>query len=183
MRLSAAWAAPCPAKRTRGSWKIGNMWSGGDWPSCCWRRANRRRTVSALLDSFQAAKQFGLVTNLAAWAAASIELQGADAVSFIQRCYFCDPDRKRDELVEVVKAMSLHGTEGRTELRDQIVSSYDVLLDVHPQMMEYIVKDLIAWKRFELKQRISNIEAKGAKLDFAAKKAIRQYLGSTESGQ
>jgi hypothetical protein len=79
--------------------------------------------------------------------------------------------------------MSLHGTEGRTELRDQIMSSYDVLLDVHPQMIEYIVKDLIAWKRFELTPRISNIEAKGAKLDFAAKKAIRQYLGSTESGQ
>ena len=93
--------------------------------------ADRQR----ILDSFQAAKQFGLVTNLAAWAAASIELQGADAVSFIQRCYFRDPDRKRDELVEVVKAMSLHGTEGRTELRDQIVSSYDVLLDVHPQMI------------------------------------------------
>ena len=81
-------------------------------------------------------------------------------MSFIDAAIL-DPNRKRDELVEVVKAMSLHGTEGRTELRDQIVSSYDVLLDVHPQMMEYIVKDLIAWKRFELKQRISNIEAQG----------------------
>ena len=51
--------------------------------------------------------------------------------------------------------MSLHGTEGRTELRDQIVSAYGVLLDAHPHMMEYIVKDLIAWKRPELTQRIS----------------------------
>jgi len=136
-----------------------------------------------ILESFRSAERIGLTRNLAAWAAASIELQGADAVSFIQRCYFRDPDRKRDELVEVVKAMSMHGTEGRTELRDQIVSCYDVLLDVHPQMIEYIVKDLIAWKRPELTQRISNIEAKGAKLDFAAKKAIRQYLRSTESGQ
>ena len=136
-----------------------------------------------ILESFRSAERIGLTRNLAAWAAASIEVEGADSVSFIERCYFRDPNRKRDELVEVVKALSLHGTEGCTELRDQIVSSYDVLLDVHPQMMEYIVKDLIAWKRFELKQRISNIEAKGATLDFAAKKAIRQYLGSTESGQ
>jgi hypothetical protein len=136
-----------------------------------------------ILESFRSAERIGLTRHLAAWAAASIEVQGADAVSFIQRCYFCDPDRKQDELVEVVKAMSLHGTEGRTELRDQIVSSYDVLLDAHPQMIEYIVKDLIAWKRPELTQRISTIEAKGAKLDLAAKKAIRQYLGSTASGQ
>lgn len=136
-----------------------------------------------IIKSFRSAERFGLTRNLAAWAAASIEVEGADAVSFIQRCYFRDPNRKRDELVEVVKALSLHGTEGRTELRDQIVSSYDVLLDTHPQMIEYIVKDLIAWKRPELTQRISSIEAKGAKLDLAAKKAIRQYLGSTESGQ
>ena len=136
-----------------------------------------------ILESFRSAERIGLTRNLAAWAAASIEVEGADAVSFIQGCYFRDPDRKRDELVEVVKAMSLHGTEGRTELRDQIVSSYDVLLDVHPDLVGYIVKDLIAWKRPELTQRISNIEAKGATLDFAEKKAIRQYLRSTESGQ
>ncbi len=136
-----------------------------------------------ILDSFRAAERIGLTRNLAAWAAGAIEVQGADAVSLIQRCYFRDPDRKRDELVEVLKAMSLHGSEGRTELRDQIVSSYDVLLDVHPQMIEHIVKDLIAWKRPELTQRISNIEAQGVKLDLAAKKAIRQYLGSTEAGQ
>jgi hypothetical protein len=136
-----------------------------------------------ILESFRSAERIGLTRHLAAWAAASIEVQGADAVSFIERCYFRDPDRKRDELVEVVKALSLHGTEGRTELRDQIVSSYGLLLDVHPYMKEYIVKDLIAWKRPELTERIANIEAKGAKLDLAAKKAIRQYLGSTESGQ
>jgi hypothetical protein len=136
-----------------------------------------------ILNSFRSAEQFGLTRNLAAWAAAAIEVEGADAVSLIQRCYFSNLDRKRDELVEVVKALSLHGTEGRTELRDQIVSAYEGLLDVHPPMIEYIVKDLIAWKRPELAPRILNIEAKGVKLDLAAKKAIRQYLASTESGQ
>ena len=45
---------------------------------------------------------------------------------------------------------------------DQIVSSNDVLLDAHPDLVEFIVKDLIAWKRPDLTQRISNIEAKGA---------------------
>ncbi len=136
-----------------------------------------------ILESFRSAERIGLTRNLAAWAAAAIEVQGADAVSFIQASYFRDPDRTRDELVEVVKAMSLHGSEGRTELRDQIVSSYEALLDVHPQVIEYIVKDLIAWRRSELGPRISGIEARGATLGLAAKKAIRQYLGSTESGQ
>lgn len=135
-----------------------------------------------ILESFCAAERIGLTRNLAAWAAAAIELQGADAVSFIRDSYLRDPDRQREELIEIVKALSLHGTEGRTELRDQIVSAYDVLLDAHPYMIEYIVKDLIAWKRAELMPRIAHIEGQGVTLDLAAKKAIRQYLRSTESG-
>ena len=40
------------------------------------------------------------------------------------------------------KALSLHGTEGRTELRDQIVAAYQGLLEVHPAMGGYVAKDL-----------------------------------------
>jgi hypothetical protein len=134
-----------------------------------------------IIDSLQAAERIGLTRNLAAWAAASIEVQGADAVTYINRCYFANPDRKSDELIEVVKATSLHGTEGRIELRDQIVSSYDTLLNVHPSMLEYIVKDLINWERTELTQRISTIEAKGITLDPAAQRTVREYLRGTES--
>jgi hypothetical protein len=134
-----------------------------------------------IIDSFRSAERIGLTRNLAAWAAASIEVQGVDAVTYIHHCYFSNPDRKRDELIEVVKATSLHGTEGRIDLRDQIVNSYGTLLDVHPSMLEYIVKDLINWDRTELTQRISSIEAKGITLDPATQKTVRKYLRGTES--
>jgi hypothetical protein len=108
-----------------------------------------------IVRSFRLAERFGLTKDLAAWATAAIELEGAEAVSFVERRYFRQPDRKQEELVEVVKALSLHGTEGRTDLRDQIVVSYAALLDIHPQMSEYVAKDLAAWKRTELSQRLS----------------------------
>jgi hypothetical protein len=107
-----------------------------------------------IIESFQLAEKFGLVKNLGAWATAFIELEGAAAVAFVQDHYFRQHQRKEVELVEVVKAMSLHGTEGRTELRDQIVAAYATLLDVHPEMEEYITKDLVAWKRTEFARRI-----------------------------
>ena len=109
--------------------------------------------------SFRLAERSGLTKDLAAWAMAAIELEGAEAVSFIERRYFRRPDRKQEELVEVVKALSLHGAEGRTDLRDQIVAAYAALLDIHPQMSEYVAKDLAAWKRTELRQRLAAIAA------------------------
>jgi hypothetical protein len=127
-------------------------------------------------ESFHLAERFGLTTNLAAWAAASIELDGAEAVSFIEDRYFRNPDREKDELVEVLKALSLHGTEGHTHLRDQIVKSYALLLESHPKMAANVAKDLLAWKRFELREKLAKIAAKNAELDYAGKKMIRQYL-------
>jgi hypothetical protein len=99
--------------------------------------------------TFRLAEQFRVTKDLAAWAAASIELEGAAAVAFIESRYFRRPDRKQEELVEVIKALSVHGTEGRSDLRDRIVTAYEVLLDIHPQMSEYVAKDLAAWRRTE----------------------------------
>ncbi len=112
-------------------------------------------------ESFRTAERFGLTTNLAAWAAACVELDDAEAVSFIQSTYFQNPDRKQDEILEVVKALSMHGTEGRTELRDQIVEAYEDLLDVHPEVSGYVAKDLIAWNRAELADRLMARAAPG----------------------
>jgi ABC-type nickel/cobalt efflux system permease component RcnA len=108
-------------------------------------------------ESFRNAERFGLTKNLAAWAAAAIELEGAEAVSFIEQRYFQQPDRTQEELLETVKALSMHGTEGRTELRDRIVASYEVLLETYPELSGYIAKDLVAWNRSELLPQLSTV--------------------------
>jgi hypothetical protein len=137
-----------------------------------------------ITESLRSAERFGVTQNLAAWAAASIELEGTEAVSFIERRYFRQAGRKQNDLVEVVKALSLHGTEGRTELRDRIVASYAVLLEFHPAMSGAVAKDLINWKRTELTQRLSAIEAAGKSLDPTSRNSIRRYLRlATDSHQ
>jgi ABC-type nickel/cobalt efflux system permease component RcnA len=105
-------------------------------------------------EEFRSAERLGLTTNLAAWAAAAIEIEGPTAVAFIEHSYFDRPGRAQEELLEIIKALSLHGTEGRTELRKQIVASYAVLLDVYPEMGRYVAKDLAAWERTDLSERI-----------------------------
>jgi hypothetical protein len=129
-----------------------------------------------ITESFRNAGRFGLTTSLAAWAAASIELDGAEAVSFIDDRYFRNPNRKKEELAEVLRAMSLHGTEGHTHLRDQIVESYGLLLEFHPEMAANVAKDLLVWKRFELREKLANLEATNDELVYAERKMIRQYL-------
>jgi len=140
-----------------------------------------------IVESFHTSERFGLTTNLAAWAAASIELNSADAVSFIEDKYFRNPDRRKEELIEVLKAMSLHGTQGRIELREQIVASYAMLLDMHPQMAAQVAADLLTWKRTELTAELARVEAANATLDYAGKNTVRRYLrmaaNSTANGQ
>jgi hypothetical protein len=126
--------------------------------------------------SFRTAEQFCLSTNLAALAAASIELDGAQAVSFIEDRYFLNPDRKKEELTEVLKALSLHAAEGRTDLRESIVKSYGRLLEFHPEMAAAVAGDLLAWRRFEFKEKLARIEATNTDLEYSERKLIRQYL-------
>ncbi len=129
-----------------------------------------------IAESFQSAERFRISTNLAAWAAASIEIEGARAVSFIEERYFRTPDRSPAELREVLKALSLHGSEGRVQLRDQIVAAYGKLLEVHPQMSPYVAADLLAWNRFEWTDELSQIKIGHADLDATQAQAIEQYL-------
>jgi hypothetical protein len=128
------------------------------------------------VDSFRSAERFRLATNLAAWAAASIEIEGSQAISLVEDRYFGMPNRSDGELREVLKALSLHGSEGRVELRDRIVAAYGKLLAVHPKMSGYVAADLLAWDRSEWTDELAQIEAGKAHLDGPAVRAIRQYL-------
>ena len=82
--------------------------------------------------SFDIAEKHHIDSNLAAWATACIEIEGADAIDRIEDRYFREPDRTRAELTEITKALSVHGSDGRVELRDRIVDAYAVLLETPP---------------------------------------------------
>jgi hypothetical protein len=132
-----------------------------------------------LLDAFRTAEQFKIAKHLAAWTAAAIEIQGAEAIDFIEQRYFTGGDRSEEEISSVLRALSLHGTEGCVDHRDRIVASYGVLLQSYPQFAGRVAADLIAWGRHEWVERLSHISATTDDLDFETKSAIRRYLRST----
>ena len=110
-------------------------------------------------ESLESAQQFQLTTNLAAWASAAIEIEGVKAVAYIEKHYCCRSDRTPEELREVVKSLSLHGTEDAGELRERIVAAYRVMLKAHPTMAPGVAGDMNAWNRADLADLLQTIEA------------------------
>lgn len=138
-------------------------------------QSEREQDRRHLLDSLDAAQRLGLTRNLAAWATAAVELNGAEAVTYLRRHYFRRPTRSQAELAEVAKALSVHGGDGRAELRDQVVAAYADLLATHPQMAEHVVRDLTAWNRFDLAEQLTTIQQTEA-ADTQVAEAIANYL-------
>jgi hypothetical protein len=128
----------------------------------------------SIRSSFRSAEQFSLTRNLAALATAVIELEGEAAVQFIDDRYLNNAQRTREELIEVCRALSVHGTDGHTHLRDRIVECYRNLLEARPDMAATVVRDLIAWERFELTAEVSRIA--DAELTVNDKNDISRYL-------
>jgi hypothetical protein len=82
--------------------------------------------------------EFSLTTDLAAWATAYIELNGASAIERIEREYFANPGRSEKEVRAIVAALSLHSQDGHTQLREQIVRSYEIAMRNYPEVAKQV---------------------------------------------
>lgn len=125
--------------------------------------------------------RFGISKNISAWATAFIEIDEAEAVDWLTAQYFRRKNRDVDELVEIVKAMSVHGGNGHVHLRDRYARSYSILLDTYPSMAGWIAKDLADWEDWRLAARLSDMTASGQPLDDAASFAVALYVSLAES--
>jgi hypothetical protein len=122
--------------------------------------------------------QFNVTTNLPAYAAAYIEMTGDKAIQFLRQAYVLDSSRRDTTgIVEILKALSIHGNEGRTELRDQIVDFYELLLIHQPELAGYIAKDLTKWRTIDLASRMAEILV-NTELDEPSELAVAGYLSS-----
>ena len=107
---------------------------------------NANESDRKLIESrFDDCCRFALTTNLAAWATAYIELRGASAIDRIQQQYLSNPDRTEEEIRGVITALSVHGRDGHTHLRDQIARSYAIAMKNHPAVADAMRKDLADW--------------------------------------
>ncbi len=133
-------------------------------------------------DSFGSAARFGSTLRLAAWATALIEIEDGKGVAKIEERYFRKAARKPEELLAVIQALSVHGTNGHTHLRERIIAAYGTLLENHPSMAPQVVRDLTAWKRTEFASEIAAyLTEKPTDLDFRTTLQLRTYVRSAKA--
>ncbi len=100
-------------------------------------------------ESLLAAQQFGIRTNLAAWATAAIEIDRIAAIDQIEKTYLQSSDRTSEELQAIFVALSMHGSRDDAGLRERVIECYGQLVERHPEFGPQVAKDLAAWNRIE----------------------------------
>jgi hypothetical protein len=137
------------------------------------RPADRERIRRTVADK----QRLSSMINLAAWATAYLTIEGASGVGHIQHWYLTQPDRSREELREIVKALSVvAGAEA--PLREPVAAAYRALLETHPSLAPDVARDLIAWRRWDFVEQIRGVRTAIAKQDPLGAYAVGLYLRS-----
>jgi hypothetical protein len=128
-----------------------------------------------IIRTFEAKQQQSSSKNLAAWATAYVAIEGAEGMDRIETWYLLREDRSREELKEVVKALSVLGADNLA-LRDRIALAYESLMRTHPSLLPDLVRDLITWRRWELADQIRKIRNSMGNDDPLGVSAVDWYL-------
>ncbi|MGD8236120.1 MAG: hypothetical protein PVJ65_08215 [Chromatiales bacterium] len=135
--------------------------------------------------AFEDKQRLGSLFNLAAWATAYLAIEGEDGLERIRRWYLTQPERSREELKEIVKALSVYAS-AVAPFREPVAAAYRTLLEVHPSVAPDVTHDLIAWRRWDFAPRIREIRTDIAGKDPLAAYALGLYLrmaaGDSASG-
>ncbi|QSP94685.1 hypothetical protein LPB19_16170 [Marinobacter salinisoli] len=125
--------------------------------------------------------RLGLKLNLSAWATALIEIDGAEAVEWLERHYLGVADRESDAVVEVVKALSVQGARNRSSLRQRIADSYALLIQTHPSLAGWAARDLASWNDWRFADALAEVRDGEQDLDGAAAFSINYYIRRAQS--
>ena len=87
-------------------------------------------------------------TLLAPMLTSLAEIDGEDAVRFIEQAYILDRDRTLGEIIAAVDALRLHGSADGTIPRSRIMASYQLLLRERPALAELIIEDCQRWEEW-----------------------------------
>lgn len=132
-------------------------------------------------ESFQSAERFAVVTHLAAWAAAAMEVDAASTMDQIEEKYFGPIDRTPEELKAIFGALSMHGSCEGFEHQDRIVTCYGRLLERLPELAPQVAEDMHSWKRNELSDVIAlALNQRRDTMDQAGIMTIQRYLRSAK---
>ncbi len=98
---------------------------------------------------------------LAALLTAHVEVNGEEAVQFIEASYLQDRDRSLGEIVAAVDALRTHGESETRISRERIKSSFHLLLRERPPLAELVVDDFLRWKDWSIAPQLMQIHASG----------------------
>ena len=115
--------------------------------------------------------------NLSAWATAYIEIDGEQAVDWLETNYLGNPARANDEVLETLKALSTQGAPRFSELRPRIAESYQLLIETHPQLAGWVAHDLVTWQDWSFAESLAELRSRETLLDGPSIFAIDYYLG------
>jgi hypothetical protein len=116
-----------------------------------------------------------ITLNLDAWATAFVEVTGVEGIARLERWYFRDSGRSREELRNIIRALSVHAT-ATPELRAPVVAAYRELAGVHPRSTPDIARDLIAWRQWDFSERLRLLRPQIAERDPLGAYAVSLYL-------
>ncbi|MEM7144003.1 MAG: hypothetical protein AAF591_02640 [Verrucomicrobiota bacterium] len=119
-------------------------------------QSNAEEDQKRISDSLRSAERFRLSHQLAAWATAAIEVEGKPAIDFINSKYLSNPQRSIDEVAPVLQALATQGSY-QPDYRDDIVASFTLALEHHPDQAPLITSNLLDWNRWELAPRIAHL--------------------------
>ena len=100
----------------------------------------------------------------------------------MEAMYLGAPDRDADAVLEVVKALSVHGAREQSELRGRIAESYAVLIETHPSLAGWVARDLTAWNDWRFAEALNDLRGSRLEMDGATAYAIDFYVGRARSG-
>lgn len=113
--------------------------------------------------------------NLAAWATAYIAVGGPAAIEHIEQIYLSRPDRSRDELREILQALSIQANDD-AQLRSAIAAAYRTLIDAHPALASEITRDLITWRLWDFAEQVDRARTLIGEDDPLGTYALNLYL-------
>ena len=120
---------------------------------------------------------FAKVLNSCNWIGINIEIDGEQAVDWLETNYLGNPARANDEVLETLKALSTQGAPRFSELRPRIAESYQLLIETHPQLAGWVARDLVTWQDWSFAEPLAELRSSETILDGPSIFAIDYYLG------
>ena len=139
--------------------------------------------AARIRQSMESAARFATTLNLSAWSTALVEIDQEKGIQFLEENYLSHSSRSAGELRAVIAALSVQGASSPAPLRDRIVNAYGLALENHPELAPDLVKDLLAWRRYDLSDQVAEVASfRPSVFDLATWLKLRAYAKSSDSG-